>query len=94
MQRGELIAQEESHDILALKWRDTRDVFLFSNKHGSAMEKAYVGTRGRPVPAANAPSTSIAARASYRRAKFQPKALTGYKEEKANISCLTNRGLC
>ena len=30
LQRGEMVAQEESHGILVLKWRDTRDVLVLS----------------------------------------------------------------
>ena len=33
LQRGEMVAQEESHDILVLKWRDTRDVHVLSTKN-------------------------------------------------------------
>ena len=30
LQRGEMVAQEESHGILLLKWRDTRYVLVLS----------------------------------------------------------------
>ena len=41
LQRGEMVAQEESHGILVVKWRDTRDVHVMSTKHGPDMEEVY-----------------------------------------------------
>ena len=82
LQRGEMVAQEESHGILVLKWRDTRDVHVLSTKHGPDMEEAYTSRR-RPLLAANAPSTSNTT--SSARSKLKPKAVIEYNKGKAGI---------
>ena len=81
LQRGEMVAQEESHGILVLKWRDTRDVHVLSTKHSPDMEEVY--TSRKPLLAANAPSTSNTIPST--RSKIKPKAVIENNKGKAGI---------
>ena len=90
LQRGEMIAQEESHGILVLKWRDTRDVHVLSTKHGPDMEEIYTSRR-RPLLAANAPSTSNITPST--RFKLKPKAVIEYNKGKAGIDLSDQMGV-
>ena len=89
LQRGEMVAQEESHGILVLKWRDTRDVYVLSTKHGPDMEKVYTSRR-RPLLAANALSTSNTTPST--RSKLKPKAVIEYNKSKAGIDLSDQMG--
>ena len=77
-----MFAQEESHGILVLKWRDTREVHALSTKHGPDMEKAYTSRR-RSLSAANVPLTSNTTPST--RSRLKPKAVIEYNKGKAGI---------
>ena len=83
LQRGEMVGQEESHGILVLKWRDTKDVHVLSTKHIPDMEEVYTSRR-RSLLAANAPSTSNTTPST--RSKLKPKAVIEYNKDKAGIN--------
>ena len=84
-----MVAQEESHGILVLKWRDTRDMYVLSTKHSPDMEKVYTSRR-RPLLAANAPSTSNTTPST--RSKLKPKAVFVYNKGKASINLSDQMG--
>ena len=85
-----MVAQEESHGILVLKWRDTRDVHVLSTKHGPDMEEVYTSRR-RPLLASNTPSTSNTTPST--KSKLKPKAAIEYNKGKVDID-LSNGCLC
>ena len=89
LQCGEMVAQGESHGILVLKWRDTRDVHVLSTKHGPDMEEVYTSRR-RPFLAANAPSTSNITPST--RSKLKPKAVIEYNKGKPGIDLSDQMG--
>ena len=82
LHRGEMVAKEESHGILVLKWRHIRDVHVLSTKHGPDMEEVYTYRR-RPLLAANASSTSNTTPST--RSKLKPKAVIEYNKGNAGI---------
>ena len=84
-----MVAQEESHGILVLKWQDTRDMHVLSTKHGPDMEEAYTSRR-KPLLAANASSTSITT--SSTRFKLKPKVVIEYNKGKAGIDLSDQMG--
>ena len=80
LQRGKMIAQEESHGILVSGV--TRDVNILSTKHGPDMEEVYTSRR-KPLLAANVPSTSSTTPST--RSKLKPKTVIKYNKGKAGI---------
>ena len=86
MPHVEIVAQEEDYGILLLKWHDTRNIHVFSTKHGPEMEETQRNRRGRSD--ANTRSSFAAIGASITRSKLKTKTVTEYNKGKVGIDLL------